>query len=39
MPGVYAAGDISRPMQSVPLAMTSGAGAAIFAHRSLLGLD
>jgi thioredoxin reductase len=37
--GVYAAGDISRPMQSVPLAMTSGAGAAIFAHRSLLGLD
>jgi thioredoxin reductase len=39
VPGIYAAGDISRPMQSVPLAMTSGAGAAIFAHRSLLGLD
>jgi thioredoxin reductase len=38
VPGVYAAGDISRPMQSVPLAITSGAGAAIFAHRSLLGL-
>jgi thioredoxin reductase len=39
VPGVYAAGDISRPMQSVPLAMTSGAGAAIFAHRSLLDID
>lgn len=39
VPGVFAAGDISRPMHSIPLAMTSGAGASVFVHRSLLGLD
>lgn len=38
VPGVFAAGDISRPMHSIPLAMTSGAGAAVFAHRSLIGI-
>ena len=39
VPGVFAAGDISRPMHSIPLAMTSGSGAAVFVHRSLLGID
>ena len=36
VPGVYAAGDIARPMHNLTWAMADGVTAGIFAHQSLL---
>lgn len=39
VPGVFAAGDLSQPMHSVPLAMASGLLAGVGAHQALIVRD
>ncbi|MEF3082237.1 NAD(P)/FAD-dependent oxidoreductase [Luteimonas sp. SMYT11W] len=39
VPGVFAAGDLSQPMHSVPLAVASGLLAGVGAHQALIAAD
>ncbi|VXB40803.1 Thioredoxin reductase [Luteimonas sp. 9C] len=39
VPGVFAAGDLSQPMHSVPLAVASGLLAGVGAHQALIAVD
>ncbi|MDR6992132.1 NAD(P)/FAD-dependent oxidoreductase [Luteimonas sp. 3794] len=39
VPGVFAAGDLSQPMHSVPLAIASGLLAGVGAHQALIAAD